>query len=102
MSEQAKTSPVNQMAPKTLKALQGSIKKWEGIVAGTAHDLGSDNCPLCKMFAYMPNCDGCPVAERTGVSSCCGSPYYDYKDGIPGAAQAELDFLKSLLPGARS
>lgn len=109
------------MDPKTLEALRGSIRKWENIVAGTGEDLGGKNCPLCKMFAFDAEvpCLGCPVNEATGEAHC-GNPEYaaydDYRweigpdnldtgDPTPEEqaeltrlAQAELDFLKSLLP----
>jgi hypothetical protein len=105
----------------TLTALQGSIAKWERIVAGTGIDHGSRNCPLCQKFApprwedsetEMP-CEGCPVMVATGLDRCRGSPYDKYAKALnlhsmfysksvemalKAAAQAELDFLKSLLP----
>lgn len=100
-----------QMTPATLKALRGSIKKWEKIVDGTGCDLGSHNCPLCKLFLTDDGCEGCPVSEKTGKPDCRGSPYIKwtlihqgwwplYAD-MPkerAAAKAELNFLKSLLP----
>lgn len=93
------------MDAKTLIALRGSIAKWEGIVQGTVKDEGPDNCPLCLLF-YNDDCEGCPVSEATGETCCDDSPYPIYwgiangqRDGDPvAAAQAELDFLKSLLP----
>lgn len=109
-------SPVDvaPMAPEVLEALQGSIAKWERIVAGTGKDHGVDDCPLCQMFntesaAYRP-CRGCPVYEKSGRSLCSSTPYSDFsyakrnanKAGMAFAAEAELDFLKSLLPGAQS
>ena len=37
--------------PKTLRALKGSITKWNKIVKSTkAEDKGTANCPLCKLF----------------------------------------------------
>jgi hypothetical protein len=94
------------MNAKTLKALKGSIAKWEGIVAGTTEDEGNLNCPLCTLF-YRGGCFGCPVMEKTGLDSCNGTPYLEYADGddlgkdtLLGLAQDELDFLKSLLPAA--
>ena len=98
----------------TLKALKGSIRKWERIVDGTARDEGSDNCPLCKMF-FERFCKGCLVAEETENTYCDGTPYQDKwvwhepseMNGNGGyvhtkeslaAAKAELKFLKSLLP----
>jgi hypothetical protein len=94
------------MDAKTLEALRGSIKKWEGIVAGTTMDLGPANCPLCQRFIDNDDCAGCPVAFRTGQDSCAGSPYDEWTAAeeandsvrLARAAQAELDFLKSLLP----
>lgn len=98
------------MNKKTRKALEGSIKKWEGIAAGTVADLGADNCPLCKMFLGS-DCKGCPVYEKTGRDSCEGTPYQ--KKWVPvawrrqirptattkeekSAARAMLCFLKRL------
>jgi hypothetical protein len=109
------------MDDETLAALKGSIAKWEGIVAGTAADQGERNCPLCQQFP-SPTCNGCPVKERTGRSNCSGTPYHGewmrlsepdvrgcgcgsckgeriaLTDVGRAAAQAELDFLISLLP----
>lgn len=93
------------MDSKTLAALKGSIKKWEGIVAGKISDEGQDNCPLCQMF-FKGRCHGCPVGD------CNESPYYDWfyatlkidppffanTPELHRLAQAELDFLRSLLP----
>ena len=89
----------------TLKALRGSIRKWESIVSGLGEDLRSVNCSLCIEF---PECEGCPVVERTGQDECEGSPYYETwrakqnfgRDSIEymQTAMAEVDFLKSLLP----
>lgn len=93
-----------EMSSETLEALLGSIAKWRGIVAGTMKDEGQDNCPLCQTF-YRGDCDGCPVKEHTGEELCQGTPYMDYTEErrYPvEVAQAELDFLISLLPmGAR-
>ena len=97
------------MTPIALKALKGSIRKWQRIVAGDGHDEGNDNCPLCKVY-FDRNCKGCPVAKATGEIQCGGTPYDDDWDGgaiFTGvadtderilAAAKELRFLKSLLP----
>lgn len=91
----------------TLKALQGSIEKWEAIVAGTGEDKGAKNCPLCQMFhpdyvepeTFAESCNGCPVKDRTKQDGCNGSPYMEFcEDATTENAQKELDFLKSLLP----
>jgi hypothetical protein len=95
------------MNKRTKKALEGSIAKWEAIVAGTGADRGSENCPLCKVFYDNGDeyCFGCPVSKKTGKSDCYGSPYEAWAkalcktadtDAQRALAQAELDFLKSL------
>jgi hypothetical protein len=101
------------MDAKTLKALKASIAKWErNVAAETPRDAltGSDDCPLCALF-FRSNCNGCPVEDRTGKPVCRDTPYefadrmlwqWEYFDGSrerwQSAAQAEVDFLKSLLP----
>lgn len=119
------------MKPQTLAALHASIDKWEAIAAGTGVDKGTKNCPLCALFFNrdVPEtcCQGCPVVERAGPPNCDNTPYREWADlvvnnnlylfsstlpinDMPPAfqdparalAQAELDFLRSLLPeGAR-
>lgn len=103
------------MNPETLKALHGSIKKWQAIVDGTGEELGSINCPLCHLFLYDENqirlqngkaCLNCPIYEKTEVKFCEGTPYYNYIDAseedeeedMIKYAKAELEFLKSLMP----
>ncbi len=91
------------MNSETLEALKGSIAKWEAIVAGTGFDNGADNCPLCGLFNNADDpetdCDGCPVAEKSGHKYCGGTPYTKFVPwGGIKAAQEELDFLRSLLP----
>jgi hypothetical protein len=94
----------------TLAALKGSIAKWQAIVDGTGYDFGIQNCPLCLIFHPAengkPGCRGCPVREATGRRGCIGTPYEaldkadaeNDKEAAATHAQAELDFLKSLLP----
>ena len=98
------------MDKETAEALEGSIRKWEAIVAGTGKDEGINNCPLCQKFYLDMRCDGCPVSIRTGKPVCEGSPYDHWGwsgaiNDLPSAedrfdarkvAQAELDFLISL------
>jgi len=85
----------------TLEALKGSIEKWERIVYDGARDRGAANCPLCKLFSSW--CDGCPVAEKTGLSSCEGTPYGAFVESTTDEESREaaldmLNFLKGLLP----
>ncbi len=98
------------MNAKTLKALNGSIKKWEKIVAGTGMDGGPLNCPLCQLFFWNTDCEGCPVMKRTGNWCCEGTPYDEWLDATTGLAEPprlkaiarkELRFLRSLLPKKR-
>jgi hypothetical protein len=103
------------MDARTLEALRGSIAKWEAIVAGTGEDKGVLNCPLCQLFVSGEEilCKGCPVSDATGEIYCNDTPYSDWSelaedlaydehghlsDKGRRLAQAELDFLKSLLP----
>lgn len=89
------------MDAKTFEALKGSIQKWERIVEGTGRNYGAVDCPLCELFNRYEHdlCAGCPVSESTGRLGCGGTPYENYRvTGTTEAAQAELDFLKSLLP----
>ena len=107
------------MDKKTLKALKGSIKKWERIVNSTRGiDYGTENCPLCKIFTF---CEGCPVKEKTKFASCKLTPFVEWADHfeekhqsifysseynhrIKGCdeclelAKKELEFLINLLP----
>lgn len=99
----------------TLDALKGSIEKWEKIVKGTGKDYGTANCPLCVLF-YSNVCIGCPVSAKSGKVGCVDTPYREWgkatlsqRNSVSNgryaisslqkiAAQAEMDFLKSLLP----
>lgn len=105
------------MDARTLTALKASIKHWEENVAAehpASVTLGIIACALCAEFRRN-DCNGCPVSVRTRGIACHGTPYgeaqgayYRWRDDAPAdeaaklawrkAAQAELDFLKSLLP----
>jgi hypothetical protein len=104
------------MDARTLTALKASIKHWEENVAAETPDEASTraiDCALCNEFDWDA-CVGCPVMERAGVRLCRRTPYpraFDahavwqwnpnsesHKLVWRKAAQAELDFLKSLLP----
>ena len=97
----------------TKEALEGSIKKWELIVAGEELDRGTINCPLCKLFPYCD--DGCPI-EYDGYDGCSNSEFRDWYCHLKGNhliefekcnrqvlcdtckkyAVAELEYLRSL------
>jgi len=83
-----------------IKALKGSVKKWERIVAGVAEDGGSIDCPCCQQYAKGQStvqlCSQCPIALTTGFRSCDETPYqYRYYD--PHRPKDELEFLKGVL-----
>lgn len=105
------------MDERTLTALQGSIAKWEAVADGSGVDHGDANCPLCQVFNDGKHCcDGCPVKQETGRGGCEDTPFDEWHEHrlekhrgmrraiVPGCAecarlaQAELDFLRSLLP----
>ena len=65
------------MLEATRTALEGSIRKWEKIVAGTGVDMADENCPLCQLFENCQDGEGCPVDNETG-DGCAGSPYDDW------------------------
>lgn len=110
------------MDAKTLEALKASIAKWERNTEAKQvreYRLGISECPLCQLFnpgvvTRKRDCGGCPVAEKTGARYCNKTPYDRTEDAYwlwleaplsaekcvsaQEAAQAELTFLKSLLP----
>lgn len=113
------------MEVRTLEALRASIAKWQAIVDGLEVDKGDQNCALCKAFySKVSGCIRCPVMKHTGMSVCDGTPYARFREwsmmneraGVDtpltplsdehtfgvARAQAMLDFLTSLLPGAES
>lgn len=114
----------NTMDKRTLKALKGSIRKWKKVRDQKIEDWGPNNCPLCHLF-YIDKygedyCIGCPIFEHTGEKFCEGTPHDEFIDFFENEAycvestqltdseqiktmrelaQAEIDFLTSLLPG---
>jgi len=106
------------LTKKSLEALKGSIKKWTGIIKRTEIDRGPSNCPLCQLFWNNDGncCRGCPVYAKTHTLYCNGTPHETWADHHESVhedygeasivecdtcvdhAEAELDFLKSLLP----
>lgn len=93
------------MDARTLKALQGSIAKWEKIVAGTGFNSGAFNCPLCQQFnSHLISeshvgtaiCTGCPVQIATGEHGCRGSPYEEYERREDDEDLNSLDSLRPL------
>ena len=101
--------------PKTKNAaLKESIRKWKWLVGYLEKNPDSEipnangqSCALCHIFAKInDDCIGCPVYEYTGLHGCRNTPYIKYDDASYGNsvkraihhAQAEVEFLESLLP----
>jgi hypothetical protein len=100
----------------TKKALEESIAKWEQNVEYAKISefdkiqISWKDCPLCSLYYNQEdNCVGCPVYNNTGRRRCLNTPYHDVVSYIKTtrtcsahiitkACQAEVDFLKSLLP----
>jgi hypothetical protein len=95
----------------TRLALETSILHWTRYAEGHGKLEGfpnSRNCALCKLFLDK-DCVNCPVFLTTNYRLCQGSPYEDtvlaLLDSVETytdrkfliAAQAELDFLQSIL-----
>lgn len=111
------------MNKKTLKALEGSIIKWDKIVDSTEGiDYGTANCPLCKAFDL---CSECPVGEYSQKHysyGCVETPYSKWEEHQKDVhrlnsppfqrvskcrtclrlAKKELNFLCGLLPKKKS
>lgn len=98
------------------KLLKESIAHWTRM--RTDHTIsetpfGTD-CPLCSRYCKSSygKCEGCPVEEATGQANCAGTPWRVASNAWfhalrrndsawRKAAQAEIDFLRSLLPRAQ-
>jgi hypothetical protein len=103
------------LSKRQIKGIKGSIKKWVGIKEGKVADEKGSNCLLCKMYAKN-SCSFCPASIKVGIGNCCKTPYWDVRDHLHGhhfggggfrdmdcqecdtLIDAEIDFLKSLLP----
>lgn len=98
-----------------IEAHAKSVEHWERLASGKrkpGESIGPDYCALCALFwkpaARHVNCDGCPVKETTGRGGCLKTPYGEAEKaeehaGLDSpefrlAAQAELEFLRSLRP----
>lgn len=99
-----------------LEALKDSIAHWGRLSTGTRQPdevVGPSDCALCRRFNHPTPptlCVGCPVAGRTKLAHCSGTPYAQaafafgyYGPDSPefkAAAKKELEFLQSLLPSS--
>jgi len=109
------------MDKETRMALEASIRHWEANLATDDPHQASYSyldCALCQLFDNedevddegnpLDVCFKCPVMQATGESGCRNTPYARarvaisaWRRGAPkpvAEIQAEIDFLKSLLP----
>ena len=116
-----------KMSKRARTALEKSIQHWRENVEATDEwqiGVGASDCALCALYnrPYMIEdrcCRACPVMKRTGRQYCDCTPHDDawaavdnlrFRDDCPPikadwarwrkAAQAELEFLESLLQEA--
>lgn len=96
-------------------SLEQSIEHWKKNLLLVQHRrlpvLDASSCALCE--EYHPesiledtNCGECPVALRTGLQICGGTPYYAVRDlvcaeiiswdKLEAAVESEIKFLESL------
>jgi hypothetical protein len=85
-----RTFPISNRSAKVevdqemLDAIDGSIRKWEDILAGRKEDRGTGNCPLCQNYHVTPGflepCKNCPVMGDSGAKCCDGTPYKAWKE----------------------
>lgn len=69
------------MNKKTLKALEGSILKWDKIVDSTKGiDDGTANCPLCQTFDSCNDCLIDKYSKDSYSAGCGGTPYSKWED----------------------
>ena len=107
------------MHPDTLTALQKSIAHWKRMrdnPRNLEEQPTAENCALCTRFHGPIICSSlkddelCPVRIVSGLPCCEATPYnrasgahFCFLHGGPleswhAAADAEIDFLESLLP----
>ena len=105
------------MDDNTLTALKASIAHHEShLLCERTEDvkLGPFYCALCRIFRRSDAaCGGCPVRDCTGKPNCRETPYRALvsahnkwvlvgnrrdREAFLIAEQAEIDFLKRLLP----
>ena len=95
------------MKEETKQAIKDSIAHWKRMKENRrcGETPGPHGCALCQLFLHS-DCVGCPIAERTKYTFCEGSPYFAASRAFcigsdskwQAAAEAEIQFLTSLLP----
>lgn len=66
-----------------MKALEGSIAKWQDIMDGKGEDRGCSNCPLCQLAEQLASpetdqCEICIICIDTEADGCQNTPYLKY------------------------
>lgn len=78
------------------KALEMSIRKWDFIVRALKNYQKpircgeTRTCALCHYYGGFNVCNGCPVMDATGRSTCAASPFIRYKRAIEEGSSIEL------------
>lgn len=67
-----------KISKKQMKALNGSIEKWDQIRNRQGIDAGASNCPLCQLYNKSGQCKQCVIYLETGKYFCRGSPYQEW------------------------
>ena len=99
-----------RMSQRALQALLLSLDHWIRLRDGKEakdEDTYGDYCALCKLY-HARGCRGCPVAKKTNLTLCQGSPWlrardaWNNRDTEPmvwrNASDEMVRFLQSLLP----
>lgn len=67
------------MTQKVVKALEGSICKWNDVGMGFGKENGYEDCPLCTLFYISHDCYGCPISTEMRMAYCEGTPYVQWQ-----------------------
>lgn len=67
-----------KISKKQMKALDGSIEKWDQIRNRQDIDKGQNNCPLCRLYNRGKSCKQCVIYLETGKRFCDGTPYQEW------------------------
>ena len=73
-----------------IKALRGSVEKWERVAFQDGRDEAVFDCPLCAKFMYSPGeCLRCPIRKKTGRPGCAGTPIDKWDTAFSGDIDLE-------------
>jgi len=114
-----------KLLKKDIQEIEKAIKRFDLIASGClpiTDNIGGSKCGLCKMYATIEGCPGCPIFEKTKRHKCVSTPYteiaknylfmefyikyrytkhYIHKEKVDlclKALEDEIEFLISLLP----